>query len=67
MKDPKKMGDWQTVQRIAQRLIILNLMAFCAVMLFLIVSEATKPTVATPPDPQSPTFLDKADKYDTEK
>jgi len=65
MKDPKKMKDWQSVVRLAQRLILLNLIAFCAVMVFLIMSRLTEPTPATPPPiKEAPTFMDKADKYD---
>lgn len=63
MKDPNKMGNWQTAYRIAQLIIIFNLIAFCTVMLIVDISLFTRPTVETPlPAKETPTFLDRADK-----
>lgn len=63
--DPKTMVDWQRALRIAKWIILINLIAFCAVMGFVDLALYTRPTAATPPPTvESPTFLDKAEKYD---
>jgi len=63
--DPTKMTDWNKVQRIVAWIVILNLMAFCTVMLIVDIAMWTEPTAATPIDPpQDSTVFDRAQKYD---
>ncbi len=60
--DPKTMVDWQRAAHIARWIILINLIAFCAVMGFIDLALYTQPTAATPPPTtEAPTFLDKHD------
>jgi hypothetical protein len=55
--------DVHIVVGILQRIVLVNLIAFCTVMVFLIIVEATKPTPATPVEkPQAPTVYERAQK-----
>jgi len=55
-------GGWQTTVRIAQMIILVNLIIFCAVMAVVDISMWTKPTVV--PEGQEPSVFDRAQKYD---
>jgi len=44
-KDPKNMSDWQMWMDIFKRIAILNLIAFCAFFAFMIITEASRPTI----------------------
>jgi len=65
MRDPKKMKDWTLAVRIAQRIVLINLIALCTVMVFLILERMSEPTAATPLPPQeAPSVFDRAQKND---
>lgn len=58
----KGMKDTNTVALILQRIVLVNLIAFCFVMAVLIIARLTTPTKVPPPD--APSVFDRAQKYD---